>query len=166
MAEKSGDSLFNAAVLIDNHGNILLKHRKIKTLDELMSPPYSRGNSVSIVETSFGRIGILICADTFDPEILETMGRQDPDMLLVPFGWAAPENQWPGHGKSLEATVINAAESTGATVVGTDPVGEVGYGPWKGMVFGGQSVTVSAKGELLAKGKDRDIDMVMVKVSF
>jgi len=41
MAEKEGKSLYDSAALIDNSGNILLKHRKINLLTELMSPPYT-----------------------------------------------------------------------------------------------------------------------------
>ena len=73
LAEKDGKYLHDSALLIDNDGQILLKHRKIRLLAELMSPPYTAGNSVNAIETAFGRIGLLICADTHDDGILERM---------------------------------------------------------------------------------------------
>ena len=62
--EKEGDRLYGSCLLIDNNGKIRLKHRKINVLPELMTPPYSVGDGVNAVETEFGRIGILICADS------------------------------------------------------------------------------------------------------
>ncbi|MHC4171170.1 MAG: carbon-nitrogen hydrolase family protein, partial [Planctomycetota bacterium] len=70
LAEKDGKKLYDSVLLIDNDGQILLKHRKINLLSELMSPPYTAGNSVNAVETEFGKIGLLICADTHEGKIL------------------------------------------------------------------------------------------------
>ena len=33
-----------------------------------------------------------------------------PDFLLIPYGWAAPENKWPEHGKELQKVVQKAAK--------------------------------------------------------
>lgn len=166
LAEKSGSKLFDAVILVDNSGDILLKHRKINTLDGLMDPPYSKGSEVQVVETGYGKIGMLICADSFDEEILLKMKKHSPDLLLIPYGWAAGEEMWPGHGKSLESTIKKVAEMTGANVVGTNLVGQVGDGPWKGMIYGGQSIAVDRTGQALGKGKDRDRDIVIFKVTF
>ncbi|UCG28293.1 MAG: carbon-nitrogen hydrolase family protein, partial [Bacteroidales bacterium] len=88
LAEKDGEKLFDAALLIDNKGNILLKHRKINILDQLMTPPYSPGSTIEAVNTQIGRIGILICADSFQDELLTRMEEQDPDFVIIPYGWA------------------------------------------------------------------------------
>ena len=58
LAEKEGRSLYDSAVLIGYNGNILLKHRKINILDELMRPPYTPGEGVNVVDTKFGKIGL------------------------------------------------------------------------------------------------------------
>jgi len=117
LAEKSMDDLFDSVVLIDDSGRILLTHRKINLLQELMTPPYTPGTDIKTVDTPLGRIGLLICADTFKEEILARMAIRKPDLVLVPYGWAAKEDQWPEHGKAMEAVVINAAQKTGAPVV-------------------------------------------------
>jgi len=164
LAETKGTNLHDSVILIDDNGRILLKHRKINILTELMTPPYTPGKEVNAVQTKFGKIGLLICADTFEDAILKKMAALKPDLLLVPYGWAAPEDKWPAHGKKLEKTVKKAAKKTGAAVVGTDVVGEITRGPWKDQLFGGQSVAADSSGRILAVAADRDRDVKVVAV--
>ena len=166
LEEKDGGKLYDSAVLIDNEGRILLKHRKINLLAELMTPPYAAGESVDAVETEFGKIGLLICADTHENKILKRMAALKPALLIVPYGYAAEEHQWPKHGKQLEKVVKNTARTTGAFVVGTNLVGEITNGPWRGRVYGGQSVAVDNAGRTIsvAKNRDRDINIFSINV--
>ncbi|MCX8036535.1 MAG: carbon-nitrogen hydrolase family protein [Candidatus Sumerlaeia bacterium] len=155
--EKDGDRLYGAVILIDRVGRILLKHRKINVLPELMTPPYSTGKAEDIrtTETEFGRIGLLICADTFTQKHLEIMRDLKPDLVLVPYGWVAQNKDWPGHGDKLRDVVAKAAAIIGAPVVGTDNIGTMTHGPWAGRTYGGQSVACDANGNVIARGKDR-----------
>jgi predicted amidohydrolase len=164
LVEKEGKSLYDSAVLIDNNGHILLKHRKINILAELTSPPYTPGEGVSAVETGFGKIGLLICADTHKREILERMAALKPDLLLIPYGYVAIEDEWPGHGKELENVVRTTAEKTAACVVGTNLVGEITKGPWK-RVYGGHSVATDKTGQIISIGKDRDRDVNIISIN-
>lgn len=164
LAEKDGPRLYDAAVFIDRHGTLLLKHRKINVLTHLMNPPYTPGREVQAVETEFGRIGLLICADTFRPDLLAQMAALQPDLVLVPYGWAAEKSHWPQHGEKLKQTVVKAARTIGAPVVGTDLVGLITHGPWTGYTYGGQSLVANAQGNVLAVAKDRDADVLVVKV--
>lgn len=165
LAEKEGRRLYDSAVMIDNKGNILLKHRKINLLTELMSPPYTPGESIDAIETEFGKVGLLICADTHDSIILKRMAALKPDLLLVPYGYAAAGDQWPGHGKELEKVVTNTARKTKAYVIGTNLVGEITHGPWKGRIYGGQSVAADRKGRVVTIAKDRDRDINIVNIN-
>jgi len=165
LAEKQGGNLYDSALLIDNEGNILLKHRKINLLTELMSPPYTQGESIDAVETEFGKIGLLICADTHDGEILKRMAVLKPDLLLVPYGYAAAENDWPGHGRELEKVVTNTARKIKAFVIGTNLVGEITKGPWKGRIYGGQSVAADRTGRVVTIAKDRDRDISIININ-
>ncbi len=164
LAEKDGDKLFDSALLIDDSGNILIKHRKINTLTELMEPPYTRGEDVLTADTPLGRIGLLICADTFDKDILKRMADLKPDLMLVPYGWAAKEEAWPEHGKALAKTVSTAAKAIGAPLIGTDLVGEISHGPWTGQIYGGQSVAADKNGTVLNIAKDRDRDILLLSI--
>jgi predicted amidohydrolase len=159
LAEKDGTKLYDSAVIIDETGKIILKHRKINILTELMTPPYTPGTEIDTVETKFGRIGLLICADTHENTILERMAALEPDLLLVPYGYAEQENKWPEHGKELEKVVRRAGRKTGAVVVGTNLVGEITKGPWKGRIFGGHSVVADKNGKILTIGADRNRDI-------
>ncbi|HID56558.1 TPA: carbon-nitrogen hydrolase family protein [Candidatus Poribacteria bacterium] len=164
LAEKEGERLYDSAVLIGPDGRILLKHRKINILSHLMTPPYTPGDRIEAVDTDLGRIGLLICADTFKEEILAEMRGKRPDLLLVPYGWAAPKEKWPQHGESLRRTVSRAALSVSVPVIGTDLVGMITHGPWTGYTYGGQSVVADSNGEILAVGADRDSDVVVLEV--
>jgi N-carbamoylputrescine amidase len=164
LAEKEEGRLYDSVILIDDTGKILLKHRKMNILTMLMTPPYTPGDDIGVAETKFGRIGLLICADTFKTEILEQMATLKPDLVLVPYGWAAKEEKWPEHGKELQKTVSKAARTIGAPVVGVDLVGEITNGPWTGMTYGGQSVTANAEGEIISVGADRDREVVIVQI--
>jgi predicted amidohydrolase len=130
-----------------------------------MTPPYTVGDgSTMTAVTRFGKIGVLICADTFRTELLQGMRDAKPDLLLVPYGWAAPEQQWPEHGRDLEKHVRQVALFVHCPVVGADLVGEITHGAWAGQVYGGQSVGVDREGTRLALGNDRDRDLVMIEI--
>ncbi|MEZ0608179.1 carbon-nitrogen hydrolase family protein [Fibrella sp. WM1] len=163
--EKDGTRLFDSAILIDDTGTILLKHRKINVLPDLMSPSYAIGKGVTSVNTKFGKVGVMICADSFQEDLLQSMASQKPALLLIPYGWAAPESKWPAHGKELAKVVQNAARTIRCPVIGTDLVGQVSHGPWAGHIYGGQSVACDKNGNVLMIGKDRERDIMVVKVT-
>ncbi|MEN6423862.1 MAG: carbon-nitrogen hydrolase family protein [Phycisphaerales bacterium] len=161
--EKAGGDLYDSALLIDDAGRVLLKHRKIILLSELMTPPYAAGSEVQVAETPFGRIAVLICADTHEPQILARMAELKPDLVLVPYGYAAQEDQWPEHGKELERVVTNAARTFHAPVMGTNLIGQITRGPWAGRTYAGHSVAADRTGKILAIGRDFDRDVVLVR---
>ena len=165
LAEKDRENLYDSVVLINKKGNILLKHRKINILSELMTPSYTPGSDVNVIRTEFGKIGLLICADTFKEEIIEKMAELKPDLVLVPYGWAAPEGEWPEHGKSLHAFIKNLAVKVAAPVIGTDAVGKITNGPWFGQIFGGQSAAADKNGNIIAVAKDRDKDILIISLT-
>lgn len=162
LAEKEAEALYDSAILLNPNGEILLRHRKVNILTELMDPPYQQGEDVQVVDTELGRLGLMICADSFLDELREEMKVLAPDLLLIPYGWAKEVEDWPAHGLELEKTVTSTAKAIDCPVVGTDLVGEISHGPWKGRVFGGQSLVVDANGTVLKKGRDRDSDLLIV----
>jgi len=168
MDEKDGDKLYDSAVLIGADGKLLAKHRKMNNLHhaKLMEPPYADGKpeDITVVDTPIGRVGLLICADTFEVEFLEKVAGQRPDLLLVPYGWAADKEQWPGHGKELEKVVCRAAKVVGCPVVGTDCVGMISRGPWKGKTYGGLSVVADRDGNVLGVLRDRDAEVRIFEI--
>jgi N-carbamoylputrescine amidase len=164
--EKDGDRLYDTAILIDKTGKLLWKHRKINVLAWLMKPPYSEGSpeGIGVVETEFGRIGVLICADTTTDAHFERLKALKPELLLVPYGWAATSDKWPGHSKELEAIVTRRAAELKCPMVGVDLVGEMTHGPWAGWTYGGSSFVAGADGRLLLTARDRDTDLRVIEL--
>jgi predicted amidohydrolase len=166
LCEKDGEALYDSAILVGADGEILLKHRKINTLNELMDPPYTSGSidDIGAVDTPVGRVGMLICADTFKNENLDAAAATNPELMIIPYGWAAGMDQWPQHARQLEAVVKHAAECIGCPVVGTDLVGVISSGPWKGLTYGGQSIAIDADGNVLGVLRDRDSEVRVIEV--
>jgi predicted amidohydrolase len=164
--EKDGDQLFDSAILVDRTGKLLWKHRKLNVLPELMEPPYAIGDreSIGVVDTEFGRIGVVICADTFVDAYAQKVASLKPDLMLVPYGWAAEVGQWPAHEQDLERLVAGRAKLWKCPTVGTDLVGEMTHGPWKGRTYGGASVVADASGKVLEVLRDRDVDLRVVEL--
>jgi predicted amidohydrolase len=164
--EKDGDRLYDSAILVDKTGKLISKHRKINVLPELMTPPYSQGRpeDIGVVDTEFGRIAVLICADTFTDAYLERLKSLKPDLMLVPYGWAAPNDQWPQHSKQLEDLVKKRAAQVGAPMAGVDLVGEMTHGPWAGQTYGGSSFVADETGKILMTLRDRDTDLQVIEI--
>ena len=159
--EKDGEHLYDSAILVDKSGKLLWKHRKINVLPELMTPPYSQGRpeDIGVVETEFGRIAVLICADTFSDSFVKRMKALKPDLMLVPYGWAAANDKWPGHSKELENLVSRRASEVQCPMAGVDLVGEMTHGPWTGWTYGGSSFVADANGKIVLTARDRDTDL-------
>jgi len=139
--ERSGDLLFNTALLIDRDGQVAHRHRKINLIEGVESPPTAAGSpgGLRVVDTRLGRIGLMICADSFIAAHRTALAAQKPDLVLIPYAWAAPAAEWPAHGEKLRAVIADNARDMGCPVVGTDGVGVMTAGPWKDYVVGGAS---------------------------
>ena len=164
--EKDGDRLFDSAILVDRTGKLLWKHRKLNVLAYLMDPPYSEGapEGVGAADTEFGRIGVLICADTFIDAHTERIRTLKPDLVLIPYGWAAENQKWPGHSKELEKIVVRRAREWQCPVVATDLVGAITHGPWKGQTYGGASLIADGSGKTITILRDRDVDVRVIEI--
>ena len=166
LCEKVGDGIHDTAVLIDTSGKILLKHRKINILSHLMEKPYIPGKKedITAVDTPIGRIGLMICADSFIDEHLKIMANKKPDFVYIPYGWAYPKEGWPEHGFELIKTVQKASIKIGVPVIGPNLVGEITHGPWKGRTYEGLSTAANGKGVLLVQGKYNKEDLIVFDI--
>lgn len=164
--EKDGDKLRDTAVLVSSEGEIVLKHRKINLLDWLMDPPYTPGEQQDIgtVQTPFGKVGLLICADSFREELVSELASQKPDLVYIPYGWAAKQDQWPEHSFSLVKRVQKTARAIGAPVIGPNLVGRISKGPWTGYTFEGLSTAADARGMSLVQGKWNREDLILLEI--
>jgi N-carbamoylputrescine amidase len=92
------------------------------------------------------------------------MAMLQPDLMLVPYGWAAELDKWPEHAKSLEKVVTERAAFWRCPLVATDLVGVMMHGPWKGQTYGGSSLVADGTGKVLALLRDRDVDVRVVEI--
>src|SRR5436309_10119886 len=64
LVERDGSRVFNSAVLIDPHGEVILLHRKLNEL-EIGHAYYDQGDPLGVVYTPLGTLCVMRCADGF-----------------------------------------------------------------------------------------------------
>ena len=156
LVEKEGGSLFNAAVLINPQGEIVLHHRKINELD-IAQDLYGSGNCLGVARTPFGTFGLMICADAFarGQVISRALGRMGADVILSPCAWAVPaehENATEPYGKLWLDNYQPVARDFRLWIAGVSNVGWLTDGPWKGRKCIGCSLVVNPAGESVLVG--------------
>ena len=90
--ELDGGKIYNTSYLFSPSGEELARHRKMHLFDidvpggqqfmesDILSP----GDSVTVVDTPFGKIGVAICFDIRFSELFRIMGNQGAQLILVP----------------------------------------------------------------------------------
>jgi predicted amidohydrolase len=151
IVEKDGDKIYNAAVLIDNHGELLIKHRKLNELD-IAHNLYAQGDRLNVAHTEFGTIGLHICADAFakDKTLTRSLGYMGADIVLSPSSWAVPpdfDNEVTPYGAEWNSVYEPVAKEFNMWIIGVTNVGPVTDGPWKGWNCIGTSLVVNPDGE-------------------
>ena len=165
--EKRAAGLYhNTAVVIERDGTIAGKYRKMHIPDD---PAYyekfyfTPGDmGFQPINTSVGRLGVLVCWDQWFPEAARLMAMRGADLLIYPtaIGYAAndtPEEQQ----RQREAwTTIQRghAVANGLPVIA---VNRVGYeidpsSQTKGIQFWGSSFVAGPQGEILYRAPEDD----------
>lgn len=173
--EKRAPGLYhNTAVVFDTDGNIAGKYRKMHIPDD---PAYyekfyfTPGDlGFEPIQTSIGKLGVLVCWDQWYPEAARLMALKGADILIYPtaIGWESSDteeekerqrNAWiisqRGHAVANGLPVISV-NRTGHEV---DPSGQTG-----GIRFWGSSFVAGPQGELLAQASDRQEENLIVEI--
>jgi len=150
LTEKDGELVYNSAVLINPGGEIIILHRKINELD-IGHPYYALGQSLQVVETEFGTLGVMICADasTGEWEISRTLAYMGADVILSPCAWAVPSdhnNLEDPYGSWWKKAYIPVAKDFRIWIAGCSNVGMMTGGPWKGSKTIGCSMVIGPGG--------------------
>ena len=88
---------YNAAIFIDEHGQVLGEHCKINVLpgSEGWSSP---GYEVKPIYWNGHKIGLLICSDAYTENIARKLAAQGANVLISPAAWATgmhePNGEW------------------------------------------------------------------------
>jgi len=75
---------YNAAVVIDPEGRLTGKYRKQKLGHELARN--TPGRESSVFDTPYGKLGVMICADRTEPDIVRGFCANGADFLICPSG--------------------------------------------------------------------------------
>jgi predicted amidohydrolase len=157
LTEREGTRIFNSAILIADDGRILLKHRKINILD-IARDLYTTGDRLSVATTSFGKVGVNICADNFPNSLAlgHSLARMGAQCLLSPCAWAVDahfDHARTPYGNDLwKPAYTTLAGLYEMPVVGVSNVGPLTAGPWAGRRCIGCSLAVSGDGQVMAEG--------------
>ena len=80
---------YNSAVLLGPNGDILGSYRKIHLFDtEKLF--FTSGSEIDIIDTSFGKVGLMICWDAAFPELSRAYALQGAQLLIVVSNWESP----------------------------------------------------------------------------
>lgn len=150
LIEKAGDKVYNSAVIINPHGEVILLHRKIYELD-IGHPYYSLGDRLNVCETEFGTFGLLICADAVTNEYVLTrsLAYMGADVILSPSSWAVEadhDNQENPYGQMWKDAYKPIAKDFRVWIASCSNVGWMTGGPWKGWKGIGCSMVIGPGG--------------------
>jgi predicted amidohydrolase len=84
MLEADDDLRYNTAVLIDSDGKLIGKYRKHELGHE--SVRNTPGSDTPVFNTPFGNIGVMICADRRNPELVKRLCDRGATLLICPSG--------------------------------------------------------------------------------
>lgn len=152
LTERDGEKIYNSAVFIDDQGQILLKYRKINLLNNVEYPDYySFGQSLQVVDTKWGKIGVNICADNYMDglSIGHTLARMGAQLILSPSSWTVDfsisEGMDPYKEKWIKPYHILASYYN-LVILGSTSVGYIVGGPYEGKKMIGCSLAVDSTG--------------------
>ena len=82
IVEREGDSYYNTSAVLDNHGNLLGKARKIHCYAaELVS--IEAAEDLFIADTELGKIGICVCSDFWIQEVPRMLALAGAEIIYV-----------------------------------------------------------------------------------
>lgn len=156
IVERDGDRLYNAAVIINPAGDLLIKHRKLNELS-FAHDLYDQGDRLNVVHTELGTLGLLICADANAVEytLSKSLGYMGADIILSPSAWAVPpdhDNEKAPYGATWRNAYQPICDIFRVWFVGVSNVGSVDEGEWKGWKCIGCSLAFNHKGEEVVQG--------------
>jgi predicted amidohydrolase len=150
LLERSGDVLYNSAVLVGPEGHIGT-YRKTHTLCLGIDRFATQGDiPYTVYDLPFGRIGILICYDLRFPEAARTLALAGAQLIVLPTNWPQSSTIMP------EVFARSRAAENRVYLAAADRVGSE-RGEW----FLGRSVIVSPTGDILREAGSTHPEMLL-----
>jgi len=166
--EKRTTGLYhNTAVVLEKDGTIAGKYRKMHIPDD---PGYyekfyfTPGDlGFEPIQTSLGRLGVLVCWDQWYPEAARLMALAGAELLIYPTAIGYDANDERAEQKRQRAAwqlvQRGHAVANGLPVVAVNRVGEE-----EGVHFWGTSFVAGPQGELLYEASETEEEMAIVEV--
>jgi predicted amidohydrolase len=156
IAERDGDVLYNAAVVIGPSGWIgTFRKVHLWNAENLFFEPGNLG--FPVFKTTLGRIGVAICYDIWFPEAFRLQALQGADIVCVPTNWVPIPGQAPGREAMATILAMAAAHSNSLFIACADRIGTE-----RGQPFEGQSVIVGCTGWPVAGPASRDGEEIVL----
>jgi predicted amidohydrolase len=90
MPEKSGELVYNVAVLVGPDGEVVGKYRKVTLPREEIARGIAPGSEYPVFETRFGKVGLMICYDVFFPEVARRLAMNGAEVIALPIWGGNP----------------------------------------------------------------------------
>ncbi len=161
----------NTAVVIEKDGSIAGKYRKMHIPDD---PAYyekfyfTPGDlGFHPIDTSVGRLGVLVCWDQWYPEAARLMAMQGAEMLIYPtaIGYAANDDEAEQQRQREAWTTVmrGHAVANGLPVIAVNRVGfeEDPSSQTPGIQFWGSSFVAGPQGEMLYRAAEEETTAII-----
>ena len=150
IAEKAGETLYNAAVIVGPEGYIGT-YRKAHLWDQ-ENVFFAKGDlGFPVFDTALGKVGVAICYDGWFPETFRRLALGGAEIVCIPTNWVPMPDQPDGEAAMANTLHRAAAHSNGVFIACADRVGVE-----RGQPFEGQSLIIGPKGWTLAGPASRD----------
>lgn len=173
--EKRAPGLYhNTAVVFDRDGSIAGKYRKMHIPDDpaYYEKFYFTPGDVGFepIQTSLGKLGVLVCWDQWYPEAARLMALKGAEMLIYPtaIGWDAADTD-DEKVRQLNAWIISQRGHAVANGLPVISVNRTGYEPdpsgrTSGIHFWGNSFVAGPQGELLIQARNNEDENLVVDI--
>ena len=173
--EKRASGLYhNTAVVIESNGEIVGKYRKMHIPDD---PAYyekfyfTPGDmGFHPIQTSVGKLGVLVCWDQWYPEAARLMAMQGAEMLIYPTAIGYADNDTPEEQQrqrmAWQTVMRGHAVANGLPVIAVNRVGfePDPSGQTAGIQFWGTSFVAGPQGEIIYEASTDDEENIVVEM--
>ena len=173
--EKRAAGLYhNTAVVIEKDGTIAGKYRKMHIPDDpaYYEKFYFTPGDIGFhpIDTSVGRLGVLVCWDQWYPEAARLMALQGAEMLIYPtaIGYESSDTEAEQQRQREAWTTVmrGHAVANGLPVIAVNRVGHESDPSEQtgGIQFWGSSFVAGPQGELLYRASDNEEESIILNI--
>ena len=167
---------FNTSVLVDGHGEIVGKYRKVhlpghdefdpeRSFQHLEKRYFEPGNLGFPVWPAFGgNMGMCICNDRRWPETFRAMGLQGVELVMLGYNTPSANSQNPGETSERRKFHNRLTLQAGAYQNATFVAAAAKCGVEDGHHMFGESCIVDPNGEIIAMAKTEEDEVILAEI--